>query len=121
MLRLRKSRDDTSLMETFKRWEPVQGVEWPCGGAAISTDPDGLSVRLEFSAVIGGGGRDLLLRLPWGYMVGFASWQEFAHPWNNEAVLDKLPKLVGQWVRIVTLDHTVEILATAEPDAEWVS
>ena len=110
-------------------------------------------MRLEFSKVVGGGEGDLLLRFPWGYVVGFASWQEFAHPWNNEPVLETLPKLVGQWgnhtfpmlevrnsnlivgfgdgqraaypevrhFRIVTLDHTVDILATGEPTAEWVS
>jgi hypothetical protein len=140
-------------METFKRWEPVQGIEWPCAGVEISNATDRLTMRIEFSKVVGGGDRDLLLRIPWGYVVGFASWQEFAHPWNNEPVLEKLPKLVGLWAnhafpmlevfnsnliagfgdgqraayqevrhfRIVTLDHTVDILATAEPSAEWVS
>lgn len=84
-------------------------------------------------------------------MVGFASWQEFAHPWNSDVVTANLPKLpVGQWAsytfpmlevidsnliagfgdgqratypdvrhfRIVTLDHTIDVLATAEPAAE---
>lgn len=110
-------------------------------------------MRLEFSKVIGGSESDLLLRFPWGSVVGFTSWQEFAHPWNNERVLEKLPKLDGEWAnhsfpmlevcnsnlfagfgegqraaypevrhfRIVTLDHTVDILAAAEPGAEWVS
>jgi hypothetical protein len=129
------------------------GIQWPCAGVEISNATDDLTMRLEFSKVVGGGDRDLLLRLPWGYVVGFASWQEFAHPWNNEPVLDRVPKLVGEWAnhafpmlevfdsnliagfddgqrasyqgvrhfRIVTLDHTVDILATAEPAAEWVS
>ena len=110
-------------------------------------------MRLEFSKVVGGAHRDLLLRFPWGYVVAFASWQEFAHPWNNEPVLEKLPRLGGQWAnhafpmlevcnsaliagfgdgqraaypeirhfRIVTLDHTLDIIATDEPGAEWVS
>ena len=139
-------------MEAYKRWEAVQGIEWPCAGVEISNATDALAMRLEFSKVVGGGERDLLLALPWGYVVGFASWQEFAHPWNNEAILEKLPKVGGKWAnhsfpllevfnsnliagfggqrasypevrhfRIVTLDHTVDILATAEPAAEWVS
>ena len=83
-------------METFKRWDAIQGIEWPCAGVEIANAGDALSMRLEFSKVVGGGERDLLLRLPWGYVVGFASWQEFAHPWNTEPVLDKLPKLMEQ-------------------------
>jgi hypothetical protein len=141
-------------METFKRWEPLQEIEWPCAGVEISNAGDALAMRLEFSKVVGGGDRDLLLRLPWGYVVGFASWQEFAHPWNNDVVIANLPTLsVGQWAsytfpmlevmdsnlvaafgdgqrvtyqgvrhfRIVTLDHTVDILATTEPASEWIS
>jgi hypothetical protein len=113
-----------------------------------------LTLRLEFSKVVGGGARDLLVQLAWGYVVGFTSWQEFAHPWNNDVVIANLPKLlVGQWAshtfpmlevlnsnliagfgdgqraryqrarhfRIVTLDHTVDLLATGEPSAEWIS
>jgi hypothetical protein len=149
-----RHRATTDSMETFKRWEQVQGIEWPCADVDISNATESLTMRLEFSKVVGGGDRDLLLRLPWGYVVGFASWQEFAHPWNNDVVIANLPKLpVGQWAsytfpilevldsnlvagfgdgqraayagvrhfRIVTLDHTVDILATAEPSAEWVS
>jgi hypothetical protein len=129
-------------------------IQWPCAGVEIANATDSLTMRLEFSGVVGGGDRDLLLRLPWGYVVGFASWQEFAHPWNNDVVIANLPKLaVGQWAnhtfpmlevmdsnlvaafgdvqrvtyegvrhfRIVTLDHTVDILATTEPAAEWIS
>jgi hypothetical protein len=66
-------------------------------GVELANATNGLTMRLEFSKVAGGGERDLLLRLPWGYVVGFASWQESAHPWNSEPVLDRLPKLVGQW------------------------
>ena len=87
MLPSGQSRNDTLQMETCKRWEPVQGIEWPCAGVEISNVTDGLTMRLEFSKVVGGAHRDLLLQRPWGYMVGFASWQEFAHPWNNEPVL----------------------------------
>jgi hypothetical protein len=149
-----RHRATTDTVETFNRWEPVQGIEWPCAGVRISNATDALTMTLEFSNVVGGGARDLLLRLAWGYVVGFASWQEFAHPWNNDGVIADLPKiLVGQWAsytfpmlevlnsnliaefgdgqratypqvrhfRIVTLDHTVDVLATAEPGAEWVS
>ena len=50
-------------METFKRWEPLSGIEWPCGEADISTDTDGLTLRLRFSTAVGGGERDLLVQI----------------------------------------------------------
>ena len=72
-------------MEAYKRWEAVQGIEWPCAGVEISNSTDALAVRLEFSKVLGGGERDLLLALPWGYVVGFASWQEFCKRYGEHA------------------------------------
>ena len=109
-------------------------------------------MRLEFSAVIGGGARDLLLRFAWGHVVAFASWQEFAHPWNNETLIASLPSLGRAWpnhaypllevdgsnllanfgdgqrasyptakhFRIVTMDHTVDVLAIGDPETEWL-
>ena len=71
MLLPAQPRNDTSRMETFKRWEPVQGIEWPCAGVEISNVTDGLTMRLEFSKVVGGAHRDLLLRFPWGCVVAF--------------------------------------------------
>lgn len=137
--------------ETFRKWQPVGAIEWPCAGVEISNAGTDLVLKLEFSAVTGGGDRDLILRFPWGRVVAFASWDEFAHPWNNETEIDSLPKLGGNWpnctfpllevgqssllakfgegqraaypdvrhLRIVTLDHTLDVLATGEPLAEW--
>ena len=140
------------MAERFELWEPVDGIETPCAGVQISHGGHDLCLLLEFSLVDGGGDRDLCLRFGWGHVVGFASWQEFAHPWNTEPVLDRIPRLGGRWsthafptlevldsnavagfdegqratypsvrhFRIVTLDHTVDVLATAQPHAEWV-
>jgi hypothetical protein len=88
---------------------------------------------------------------PGAQVVAFASWQEFAHPWNNKTVIATLHRLRGAWpnygfpllevnesdllatfdegqratypkarhFRIVTLDHTVDVVATAEARADW--
>src|SRR2546428_1055830 len=136
------------MTEHFKRWEPVHGIDLPCAGVQISTSDRELSLLLEFSLVQDGSDRDLRLRFTYGHVVGFASWQEFAHPWNTEPVLDTIPRLGERWstyafptlevcdsnliagfdegqrvtyagvrhFRIVTLDHTIDVLATAEPE-----
>lgn len=138
-------------METFKRWEPVEGIAWPSAGVDFTTTADSLDVRVNFS-VIDGGTRDLLLRWDWRTLVHFGTWEELAHPMIG-AVQGPLPELlVGKkptWTfpllevsdshlieglgvreaayqgylrhfRIVTLDHTVDILAVREPTAAWV-
>lgn len=141
------------MREHFKRWEPVADVAFPCAGVDISNHTDELILRLMFSGVVGGGDRDLQLRLRWGFVVALATWQEFAHPWNADEVIDRIPRLnASDWMtysfpmievldsklvtafdegqraayprvrhfRIVTLDHTVDLLATGEPQAQWV-
>jgi len=141
------------MSESFRRWEPVVGIASPCGDVRISNHGDALQLLLKFSVINGGIDRDLRLVFPWGHVVGFASWDEFAHPWNTQSILDALPTLgVEPWpkyafptlevlgstlvaafdegqramytdvrhFRIVTLDHTVDVLATSEPRAEWI-
>jgi len=139
--------------ERFNKWEPVAGIEWPCAGVRISNSGRELVLTLEFSAVVAGGALDLQLRAPWGCVVGFASWHEFAHPWNNEVNIASLPSLGNAWpnhtfpllevtnshllaslgdgqrasypstrhFRIVTMDHTVDVLATEPPEATWLA
>jgi hypothetical protein len=139
------------MSESFRRWEPILGITSPCGDIRISNYGDALQLLLKFSVVKGGIARDLRLLFPWDHVVGFTSWQEFAHPWNTQSILDTLPRLRDPWpeyafptlevydstlvaafdegqrlvypnvrhFRFVTLDHTVDVLTTSEPRAEW--
>lgn len=140
--------NSVTMADAIKRWEPVDGIDSPCAEVDFVTSGQWLILVLRFSLVIGDCTRDLRLQCEWGDVVGFTSWQELAHL-CREPAFEGAPKLGDPWAdyafpvlelcesgwltdvqcppysnlrhfRIITLDHTVDLLTTSEPHAEWL-
>jgi len=129
-------------------WRPLQGIDAPCAAVDLEELGGQLTLLLRFSQFIGGIPRDL--RLSFGRVVAVVSYEESAHPWNDDPV--DQPKLLGKWsqftfpclevrnsswlasfgearvlgyqelrhFQVVTLDKTVDVLTDAPVIPEWL-
>jgi hypothetical protein len=137
-------------MESYSRWEPIDGIDRPFLAAEIQTPADAPGVRVHLIGY--DGGRDLLL--DFGPQVfAFMSHDEFLHPWNADPEHGPVPKCEEAWnrctypllhvhdsrwvasftdsqlldsdrkrathYRIVSLDHTVDVLTSGLVSAAW--
>jgi hypothetical protein len=84
------------VTETYARWDAVPGIGMPCADIVLHADPTDLTVRLRFSGMRDGGGRDLLIRF--GHeAIACTSHDEFVHPWHADTAAGDVPRLDGQW------------------------
>jgi hypothetical protein len=137
-------------VETFFRWEPVTGIAAPCFDVRF-VDRGLVELILTFSRVHGGHPDDLWLQFtpnvlaftshdefvhPWNrYEHGpvprlEGRWTQYLFPllvvndseWAREIVDGQIHQ--RSWYthyRIVSLDHTVDILTSGTPIARWIS
>ena len=132
--------------ERQEKWEPVEGIVTPAGGAFIVDDHAGLTVTLLFSEIADGLDRDL--RLTFGHVLAYSVYEEFVHPWPTA---ENAPRLKGRWerylyplleihdsnwinslpgllfvhpdcihYRLLTLDQIVDVLCNKQPEVSWV-
>lgn len=136
-------------LERYEKWEPVEGITTPAGGALINEDIEGLSVTLIFSEIVNGLQADL--RIHFRGVAAYTVHEEFVHPWNAY-VSEPIPKLEETWkgwsfpllivknsvwlgsfsehqlidrpdsvhYRFVTLGSTVDVLCGGLPEASWI-
>jgi hypothetical protein len=139
------------MMASYKRWIPVRGIKWPCASVTFSSDAKVLAVRLDFRSVHDGGTRDLELRVAWRSVIGFTTFEELFESSRalESPPLSRLRGEWSRWVyplfeitgsdligahidrggdessvrhfMIVSMDHTVELLVTQEPDPAWIA
>lgn len=134
-------------VERQERWQPVEGIATPAGGALLADGHDGLDVTLLFSEIKGGIDSDLHIKF--GHVLAYSVYEEFVHPWET---LEAEPRLAGRWeryiyplleikdskwiaslpdlltihpncihYRLLTLDQIVDVLSCKPPEVSWVS
>jgi hypothetical protein len=135
--------------KVFRRFIDAGLLEWPCASVVVHEDRGELELRAIFSEIVRGHGQDLCLRF--GRVVAVASFEEIAHPWDDDDV--DVPRLSGDWrhytypilrvensewmalvrdalpaepevlahFRVVTLDKTVDVLAERRPAHAWLT
>jgi hypothetical protein len=132
--------------ETNEKWEPIAGIETPAAAAVVVEDHDGLKVTLLFSKITAGGDSDL--RIDFGRVAAYSSYEELLHPWETS---DNGPRLAARWehyvypllrvrnsqwiaslpnlsvshpecvhYRLMTLDQIIDILCSKAPIVNWV-
>lgn len=136
-------------MQTYETWHPEAGIDAPCAGVDIAESDGKLTLTLRFSNMVNARLPDL--EISFGRVVAMASYEESAHPWNDTQELQPklvnewkgytFPCLIireSAWVagfgegrlfgregithyQVVSLDKTVDILATTKPQARWRS
>ena len=134
--------------ERYEKWEAVKGITAPIARVAIEEDDNGLRMTLYFSEMVNGLPSNL--HINFGRVPAYAVYDEFVHPWLSHTQfpprLDgawdgySFPLLLvnnSQWqssfsesqminwtnslhYRIVTLDHTVDVLCNTVPEVKWV-
>ena len=81
-------------IEHYDKWQPEAAVHSPAARAVVKEDHSGLVVTLIFSEVVGGPNSDL--RIAFGRVPAYATYEEFVHPWNTYETKPP-PKLSGRW------------------------
>ena len=85
-------------MESYSRWELVQGIDLPCADILMEIGVARTEIRLRFSVMSDGPPRDLLLDFG-PRILACMSHEEFVHPWNDSRSTEAVPTLGGRWER----------------------
>jgi hypothetical protein len=135
-------------MEEYERWPTVPDLDTPCAGVDIELIHRRLTVRMLFSEMVGRPERDLVFLFedsivvtsfdefqhPWNFQTGGpvpkleGKWAQYAYPvlvvrgsqWAQR--IKDTHGLRGEGLihlRMVTLDHTVDVLGRGPASALW--
>lgn len=85
-------------METYSKWEPLEGIVTPCAQIDLHIDASSYRAILRFAYITEGLDRDLELDFGTEVMA-VMSHDEFAHPWAKygKDSAGSVPRLDGRW------------------------